>query len=509
MKTQRALILPALLVTLVAAGSDLRAQFAPPGPDSAGATQAPPGAVISGPPRAAPGQMPLGIRSALGMPAPENYGAVPLGAGGGPPMGSMFPATQFAAQMGPAPMGPGGYGIAPAGYETGGGGYDMSGMGGGGYGAPMMGCPHCGGAGCPFCMGDGLGGDYGEEQGFDLLRKLGPYGAGGWCSPRWYDIYGEFLYLTREDVSRTVDFTSDGPAGLGDPFIVLSTDNLDFDERPGFRFVAALQFGASGNIEFNYLGTLNWAKSASVTSPTDDLYSVFSDFGNDPPPQAGPPIVRGGFTDTDSADFHSIEYSSNLDSLELGYRRRWMAPNCRIQGSWIAGVRYLRLEEQFLHKTRVDYPDPNGGGAPDITGFLDYEVGTANSMTGFQVGGDAWATLFPGIQLGSDFKMGIYGNRADQVTTINAQSLASTIVESDSVDEVAFLAEANLIGTWRLSQNLTLRGGYTAIYVDGVALAPENFNSGAPFVGGDRTVFINANGDLLLHGFTGGVEWMW
>ncbi|GIW92530.1 MAG: hypothetical protein KatS3mg110_0571 [Pirellulaceae bacterium] len=346
------------------------------------------------------------------------------------------------------------------------------------------------------------------ERGFDLLKRLGPYPGGGWCSPRWFDVAADFMYLTREEVSRRVNFTSDGPAGLGEPFIVLSTDNLDFDHEPGFRFQAAVQFGASSNIEFTYFGLFNFAKSAAVVSDTDDLYSVFSDFGTNPPPQAGPPIVRGGFTDTDSAEFHSIEYSSNFDTLELGFRRRWMAPNCRIQGSWLAGVRYFRLEEQFIHRTRVNYPDPNDP-STNITGFMDYFVGTANSMTGFQVGGDLWATLFPGIQVGSELKAGIYGNRADQRTTIDAQTLTLPVEESARHDAVAFLAEANLTGTWRLGQHLTARGGYTLLYVDGVALAPENFNPEPPFVAGARTVFINDNGDVFYHGFTAGLEWMW
>jgi hypothetical protein len=220
-------------------------------------------------------------------------------------------------------------------------------------------------------------------------------------------------------------------------------------------------------------------------------------------------LLLPGFTDTDNAEFASIEYSSTFDSLELDFRRRWMAPNCRFQGSCLAGVRYFRLEEDFVHKISVNRPDPNGPANPDITGFLNYSVETANSLTGFQVGGDAWVTLCPGIQLGTEGKFGIYGNRADQHTVILAQSLGVPVDEFDSDDDVAFLGETALISTWRVNQHLTLRGGIQFLYVDGVALAPENFNSNPPFLGGARTTFINDNGDVFYHGFTGGVEWMW
>lgn len=429
--------------------------------------------------------VPLGIPSTLGR---TDAGAMPAGAAMAPtgvPGMAVMPAVPWMMEMPP--------GVAPAAYN------------GMIYGPVPEMDPNY--AGQTEMYDDSIGGQV--ERGFDLLRRLGPYPAGGWCSPRWFDLSADFLYLTREEVSRRVDFTSDGPRGLGDPFIVLSTDTLDFDHEPGLRFQAAVQFGASSNIEFTYFGLFNFAKRASVFSPTDDLYSVFSDFGNNPPPPPPPPIIRGGFTDTDSAEFHSIEYSSEFNNFELGFRRRWMAPNCRIQGSWLAGVRYFRLEEEFIHRTRVNYPDPNGGGAPDITGFLNYFVGTGNSLTGFQVGGDLWATLFPGIQVGSELKAGIYGNRADQRTTIDAKTLVLPIEERARHDSAAFIGEANLIGTWRINQHLTARGGLMILYVDGVALAPENFNPAPPFISGARTVFINDNGNVLYHGFAAGLEWMW
>ena len=83
------------------------------------------------------------------------------------------------------------------------------------------------------------------------------------------------------------------------------------------------------------------------------------------PPQAGPPIVRGGYTDTDSAELATLEYSSSFDSFELDYRKRWVAPNCRFHGSWMVGARYVKIDEQLVHGTVVNYLDPNGtGGAP-------------------------------------------------------------------------------------------------------------------------------------------------
>ncbi len=487
MKTRWARLVAGVWTATLCWACTLEAQMVPGAPTEPTTTSP----VFTGTLIAKPQALPLGIPSNLGKCGPAEAVSGPVSPGAAP-------------MMGPAGMMPG-LGLAPVGWRA-----DPllpPAVAPAGYGPEFYGPAPTADPAYSESYDPSIGGR--AERGFDLLRRLGPYPAGGWCSPRWFDIAADFLFLTREDVSRTVDFTSDGPAGLGAPFIVLSTDNLDFDHEPGFRFQAAVQFGSSSNIEFTYFGLFNFAKSASVTSPTDDLYSIFSDFGTNPPPQAGPPIVRGGFTDTDSAEFHSIEYSSEFDNFELGFRRRWMAPNCRIQGSWLAGVRYFWLKEDFIHRTRVNYPDPNGGGAPDITGFMDYLVGTTNSMTGFQLGGDLWATLFPGIQVGSELKAGIFGNRAKQRTTINAQTLTLPVEESADRDVVSFLAEANLVANWRINQHLTARGGYMLVYIDGVALAPENFNSEPPFVAGARTVFLNDNGDIFYHGFTAGLEWMW
>ena len=62
---------------------------------------------------------------------------------------------------------------------------------------------------------------------------------------------------------------------------------------------------------------------------------------------------------------------------------------------------------------------------------------------------------------------------------------------------------------YKLNQNFTLRGGYQSLAIDGLALAPENFNPTPPFLNGTRSPVINDTGSALYHGFTVGMEWMW
>ncbi|MFV1967688.1 MAG: BBP7 family outer membrane beta-barrel protein [Pirellulaceae bacterium] len=433
------------------------------------------------------GPSPYGPPASMGVPGGAvGYPPAGLGYGGVHPAafydGMPNPPQPFAPEQGS--LVPVGYGIEMAGQCATGGCPD----GGGDCG------PYCGGTGCQSCRGAGVTGGYLTR----LFGRVLPFSEGGRSAPRWYDVTIDFLYLTRENVSRQVDFSSDGI--LGD--IVLSTETLDFSDEGALRFTAAAQVWAGGNVEFTYLGLANWSTGASFTSPTDELFSVFSDFGVNP---------FGGFDETDRASFHSIGYSSSIDSFELHFRKRWTGPNGRLQGSWLAGVRYVYLLEDFEYFT-VGGDDP-GTPQPDSRGQMDYDVRTHNSLTGPQIGGDLWTSVIPGISIGAEGKAGVYGNYAQQSTQIVATTsnpaLTNTLSERDNSSDVALIGEASLLFIYRTSPNWTIRGGYTFVYLDGVALAPENFNSTVPFSSTRTLQPLNDNGSVLLHGFTAGLEWMW
>ncbi|MEX0937632.1 MAG: hypothetical protein WDZ59_07205 [Pirellulales bacterium] len=405
---------------------------------------------------------------------PAGYGAAGYGAAGGGEWGSYDPSA--ACPPGVVPAGHGHRQLAGPGYAMGYG-YDWLPE----YGDTTMGGhPDLDGDGsCDTCAAGGRGG---------IGQFAGPY-YDGTCGPRWFDAHVEAMYLKRENVGRQVNFTSDGAAGLGEPLIVLSTDDLGFDDEPGFRLTLRHEVGPASVIEGSYFGTFHWDSVASVASSTDNLFSVFSDFGG--------PVLFPGFSDTDQAFFHSIEYTSELHSVELNWRRDWMSSTWRTYGSFLMGARYVQLSEDFRHLTRTD------------TGSMNYLVETENDLAGFQVGGDAYFCVFPGLTFGGEVKAGVYNNSADQSTVVRATSLDPALVETEGSDDVAMVAEGGAIVVYQVSPSFSLRGGYQFVYIDGVALAPENFNGEPPFLGGPRDVFINDNGDAFYHGPTAGLEWMW
>lgn len=412
----------------------------------------------------------------------------------------MYPAGYAAAGMEPMDEN---LGDASGGQCDASGAYESGAYGGEFYGDESDYCESCRGkrGGCGHCL---LGGYKAGGHG-----PFGPYEDNA-CGPRWFDISAEFVYLKREDAGRRVDFASNGIRADSSVPIVLSTADLEFHEEPGIRITGCYDIGAASNLEFTYLGTFFWSASAQATSDTDNLYSVISDFGLSP---------LGGYVETDQAALQQIDYDSQLDTLELNYRRHWMSPSMRLQGSWLMGIRYAIIDERFIYNTSVEAhvdpltTDPRG------PGFFNNVTKTSNDLVGFQLGGDAWACLLPGLTAGGEVKAGIYGNAARQRTYIVFGDDAPTGSTSETVESnrAAFLAEAGANVVYQLTPAWSIRGGYQVMFIDGIALGPENFNPEVegltPGDGGGssvtRTPFINDNGNAFYHGFTAGFEYLW
>lgn len=418
----------------------------------------PPGAIASGPP---PGMAP------------------PPGYGGGMPPG-----------YGPPGMAPS-YGATQVGYMQ-----PDEMMGGGGEG-----CPSCGGMGCPQCGGVGRhgGGLAGGLLG-DILGLIGPYPDGGAAAPRWYDFNLEFMLMKRDDVGSRVDLASDGVNGP----IVLHTQMFDFNEEPGFRFSAMIQCGPGSNLEFTYFGQFYYSSQAAVASPTNNLFSVLSDYGTNP-------VL--GFRETDESDFQKMVYESDMDNWEINFRQRWQSANCRYQGSWLAGVRYFKLDEDFFLHTVSDQVN----GQPAARQRASFNVNTNNSLTGMQFGGDVWTCILPGIRVGGELKAGVYGNHENVSTLITAPSLANPFLETIQGSDVSFIGQIDAWATYRINYQWTLKLGYTFMFIDGLALAPENFNTTPPAVFFNnnpppnqvRTPFLQDDGNAFWHGMTVGAEYLW
>lgn len=460
-----------------------------------------------------------------------------------PLAGMLLAIAHTNAQMAPSPYYPvaAGYPVQQAYYPPYGapppvgGPYGHPGMTAG-YNAPMaaydpyvmqagfQGCPGCGGAGCQACGGGpaqgllqgchgcgqcgscgvlggaGFGGlgqlavttpyGIGCNDGQGIWSKHGPQGTAGCCNPRWWDIQAEAMYLVREDVSREVNFASEGIDGP----IVLSTNNLDFDGAPGMRIMGAYLIGPGTNLEGGYFGLLEWDTAAAVTSDTNNLFSAISNFGL---------INIVNLPEVNNSNFQSINYESELHNWELNIRRRWVSPNCRFHSSLLAGARYLTLDENFLYFIQAGDP---------VIGTTSYLINTTNDLIGGQIGGDLLLCIIPGLKIGGNLKAGLYSVRAENKTDIFLvrppdPTLNQHFSEFAGDQDVAFVGEGGAEAIIEATERVTLRLGYQFLVIEGVALAPENFNPDFRVVG--REAHVNHNGSVFYHGFYGGFEYTW
>jgi hypothetical protein len=506
-----------------------------------------------------PGMMQPGMMQPGMMPNPMmhqvGYNAGPMGPMGPMPAGPMGPMGPMpAGPMGPmgpmpggpmpyGPMGPVGmdgqdmvfHGPPPAGLEGEcdspyGSGYCQDGSCGGACGSGHCGggilggggllggggcCPSCGGmgGGCGHCgpirkmlacgpFGGALACRNGDCGGFHsgilpgLAGLLLPYGEGGVCAQRWYDISVGGMALRRtKQGGQNINLSSQG---IGGP-IILSTDDLSLDQSEwGLNLLVAVQVGPGGSVEVSYFGLNNWDTTARVTSNNPDIYSVFSDFGQSP---------FNGFDDPDRSFVHSATYRSAIQNGEVNYRRRWVGPYCWFQGSWLAGLRYFDLDEAMDFSTAGQLNNAQNQGLR----FLNQTTETRNALTGVQVGGDLWMNVIPGLHLGTEFKTGIFGNVAETNTSIVANSIADyTEFASDAT--TAYMGEIAFKTVYRINYNWSFSAGYHIMQVDNVALAPVNFNTAPPpdFNGPvARTPFIDNNQNVTYEGYTLGLEYIW
>ena len=118
----------------------------------------------------------------------------------------------------------------------------------------------------------------------------------------------------------------------------------------------------------------------------------------------------------------------------------------------------------------------------------------------------------PGLSIGGEAKVGVYGNHATQRTNI-ADALARRSLywrrSPRTVPRFWAMPMSRCCGG--SSQHWTFRTGYMFLWMDEVALATDNFNPDVPLRlrRAPRRPVINNSSDVFYHGFTAGFEYMW
>jgi hypothetical protein len=365
----------------------------------------------------------------------------------------------------------------------------------------------------PYPMGQG---GTCPPNGYDLMNDVGMEGHQiDQRGPHYFDVRAEAVYLGRDDTfGRDIIFTVEDVGGD----VRLSSNDLEYNEEVGFRVIGRYDICPLAVFEFGYTGIYTFEDAASFTDPDavfPDLFSPFSDFGNDPAIVSNP---GGPMPESERARTHSISIESDLQTAELSYRRYWVGWVPRISGTLLAGFRYTKLEEGFDFRSQGSEPatlQPLGPLAA-----LHYAVDADNDLAGGQVGGDIWIGLMQGLRIGSEGKVGLFANHYTLDTTVSTTPVGTippTLFEEFRETQPALIAEASADLVADILPSLSIRAGYEVLFMNSLVLAGENFNEGSPYntgpvdngLGPQRVPFIFDQADVLYHGYHLGLEYIW
>jgi hypothetical protein len=184
----------------------------------------------------------------------------------------------------------------------------------------------------------------------------------------------------------------------------------------------------------------------------------------------------------------SMGYASRLYNVELNLR--WK--RCE-RVPLIAGFRMLGLDEEFRF-----------GGAYAGGSYAEWaNTRTNNVLCGGQIGAEPvlWDRCGR-FRLDGVVKAGIFGNYAHQRTLLTSRGLG---LESQADSVPSFVGELGLIGTCKLNECWSIRGGYEVLWITNLALAPDQAST-VQYVRGGLTGHIYDKATALYHGATVSVE---
>jgi len=335
-------------------------------------------------------------------------------------------------------------------------------------------------------------------------------GAGYEC-PRLWTWYNGAKILNRGRARSML--LSVNQAGEG----VLNADNANFDVAGGYETRVQYYLGNDLEnrdqfIEFVYWGLNEWKDEQYVNGQR--LTYESSLFGGTSF-TAGNLFTFYDFMDFNYADLHRIHYESEINNFELNW---WFKPRPRPDrlallpnGKWqrqcqpgtyfnyAIGFRGLSFDEGFIFDSRGSIVSE--GGTETLYGRQT--IRAKNDTFGLQLAGELLFRRHR-FEWGARVKAAPMFNWAEQTTDIALARSPSHIVRYAKDDDVCFMGEVSLVASYRILPRMRAFASYDMMWLDGVALAPEqlDFSLKSPGV-------INDNGTVFFQGVSLGFDVVW
>jgi len=289
------------------------------------------------------------------------------------------------------------------------------------------------------------------------------------CCPVWTVTAGT-LIMDRSTPDDPVLVTD----ALGET--LLDANELDFDFRGGWE-VGAIRHNVwctCWDLEAHYARIDGWrAVRDYVYSPNGSMVRY-----------AGTPIGSR------LPSLVGAVYESHFDSLELNLRQPIGCGALTL----LAGFRFAELDERGMNIFQVT--DIGQGQSVATT-----RVGAINDLYGFQFGADSCMWQRGCLSLDGKLRAGVYSNRAvNSVLHVSGTGAWATRARQC---QTSFLGELGLTGTCQLSDDWALKAGYQVMWLEGVALAPDQIGASNPVAGVAR---VDTRGGVFYHGAVIGLE---
>ena len=248
--------------------------------------------------------------------------------------------------------------------------------------------------------------------------------------------------------------------------------------------------------------------------------------------------------ESDALDFLSpgasfqAQYRADFQDIEANYKQRSQP------GRWLRyglGFRNVKVRENGFASLSGTFGsvDANGVGAPGTAGLpsaaltgagLTFASGgtddgfiagdsllfssrtlTENRLNGMQAIAEFQFLESDFFDLSGFTKAGVYYNSArgsisEQYAGSGSNSSTYTRSLTDEKNAVAFLGHAAMTGRLHLRRNIHVVAGYEAVYLAGLALAPDQVQAAATPVAGAASLNLRTDGTMFIHGGRLGLE---
>lgn len=291
---------------------------------------------------------------------------------------------------------------------------------------------------------------------------------------------------------------------------LMSTSNLNSTFNPGLQAMLGRRLQNGQAVELEYLGLFGGSSSAVAVKPGPAAFLTF------PNNLAGNAFVDMNHVEAvyfSSFNSFAINLFSSADSsdsprgpggccgsdscCDVAYGRGAAATSQSLSG--FAGFRYINFNDELNISTQrvVGGVVENGS----------YRTTTSNDLYGAQLGGRyrrtagrfGWdSTGFAGL-FGSDV------SQTQSATDFPNFPLRPPVTSNRA--GVAFVGGGSVAAIYALNSVWNLRAGYTLLWVEGLALAPNQLDFN--FASAQGGSHLRSNGGVFLHGATTGLEARW